>query len=481
MAEQSLPTPIPNGGAIYGCNGTYIMIYNSEFYNNTGSRVSKKQWSEFKKGMGSAICMKIGTVLKLYDSVFRDNIGYLTTILIVTWDDVNTNQSILYVENCLFENNTARTNSVIYLDEFGIAEIINSVFKNNVATYYGGIVALDTSNSTLVKNCTFENNSAINGGGIYINSYDSNYRSNVKIIDSTFTQNTANEHGGAVFSKYGVLEIDNCTFSNNEAYTSGGAVYTHIGLINITNSNFIENSASYGGGLVLKTDENNVTESSFVQNNATVCGGAVYSTMQNVVSTGCIYSNNSAPKGSTVYGAFHAKITKYVAISGYVKLKIIITSLWGMPISNQLLKVKINGYTSGWLKTDSNGKVIFTVPKNKIVTNKTLSITMEQGVCFVTSYLYKYSAKITVPKTVKKSSKLKVTIINKKNNKPFNNTKFKIKVYTGKKYKTFYLKTNSKGVLKVKMDTFKKGNHKIHVYLNTNSNYISKKISFKIK
>ena len=231
----------------------------------------------------------------------------------------------------------------------------------------------------------------------------------------------------------------------------------------------------------MKTDENIVLKSSFVQNTATVCGGAVYSKMQNVVSSECIYLKNSAPKCSKVYGAFYAKITKYEAISGYVKLKIIITSPWKMPVSNQKLKVKINGYTSGWLKTDSNGKVIFTVPKNKAVTKKTLSVTMDQGVCFVTSYLYKYSAKITVPKTVKKSSKLKVTIINKKNNKPFNKTKFTIKIYTGKKYKTFYLKTNAKGLLKVNMNTFKKGNHIIHVYLNTNSNYISKKISFKIK
>lgn len=469
-----------NGGAIYGLEGTDIEIHSSEFFNNSATRVSKLPWKKFKKGMGSVICMRIGTSLKLFDSIIRDNIGYLTTILIITWDDVNINQSTLYVNNCTFENNLARTNAVIYLDEFGIAEIVNSVFRNNAATYSGGIISFDTSRSAVVKDCTFESNSAIKGGALFIGSYDSKSISNVTVVDSTFKDNYATSYGGAIYSVYGNTEIDNCLFENNTSVKNGGAIYAKYESIKIHNSVFRDNEAKYGGALLLKADNNIVESSSFIKNHAYVIGGAIYSSGGRVLSSQCTYSSNNAPKASNVYGLFNVKVTKYVASSGRVKLKIIISSPWKMPLS-QKLKVKIGSYTSGWLKTDSSGKVVYTVPKGKSVTKKSLSFTFNRGFGVMKSYLYKNPGKISVSKTVKKSSKLKVTIKNSQTKKPIKKTYFKVKIYTGKKYKTFKVKSNSKGVIKISMKKFKKGNHKISIYLSTSQYYINKKYSFEIK
>ena len=470
-----------NGGAIYCLESSNVDIYRSEFYNNTAVRVSTLPWKEFKKGMGSVIMMRIGTNLKLIDSIIRDNIGYLTTILVVTWDDVNVNQSTLYVDNCTFENNTARTNSVIYLDEFGIAQILNSIFKNNVATYSGGIISLDTSRSATVENCTFEGNSAIKGGAIFISSYDSSYRSNATIKDSIFTNNAANTYGGAISSTHANTVISNCEFNDNVAKNNGGAIYSNTGRIEISNCEFNRNSGQYGGALLLKSDTNIVKYSSFVGNIASVAGGAIYSSFGVPTSSGCTYLKNYAPKASKVYGQFDVNVTKYVAASGYTKLKIIISSPWHMSLS-QKIKVKLSGYTSGWLKTDSNGKYVFTVPKGKSVTKKTLSITvLNEGFCVINSYLYKNPGKISVPKSVKKSSKLKVTIKNSQTKLPIKKTQFTVKIYTGKKYKTYKIKTNANGIFKISMKKFSRGNHKINVYLSTGSYYINKKISFKIK
>ncbi len=467
-----------NGGAIYGLDSSNITVNNTEFYGNRGIRVSSLAWKEYKCGMGSVICMRIGSNLKLYNSIIRDNIGSLTTILIITWDDVNTDQSTLYVENCLFENNSAKSNGVIYLDEFGIAKIINSTFRHNIVTSYGSVVVFDTSISAIVENCTFEQNCAVSGGAIFITSYDSKYRSHVKIEDSAFIKNSATQ-GGAIVSKYCVTEINNVSFIENYASLYGGAIYSRTGSISIVNSYFSENVADYGGGLYLKTNKNTVFDSSFVKNYAFIAGGAIYSTMKKISTKGCIYSKNIAFKASKIYGAYFAKITKYISANGRVKLKIKLSSLWKMPIS-QKIKIKLPGYTSKWLKTNKKGKLQFRVPKNKAVSKKKLSIKMYPGVCYIKKYAYKRSANITLPDEVKKSSKLKISIRNHGSKKLIKKTKFKVKIYSGNKFKTFNLKTNSKGIIKINMNSFSKGNHKILFYLNNNKYYINKKVSFEI-
>lgn len=467
-----------NGGAIYGLEGTNIDIHSSEFYNNSATRVSKLPWKEYKRGMGSVICMRIGSNLRLFDTVIRDNIGYLTTILIITWDDVNTNQSTLYVKNCLFENNIAKSNGVIYLDEYGIADILDSVFRNNVVTYTGGLITLDTSKKAVVKNCTFDGNSGINGGALYINSLSNDYRSNVTVVDCEFTKNSASNEGGAIFSKYATTSISNSHFEGNTA-VYGGAVFTKIGSIKIYDSMFLKNSADYGGALYLKTDVNKVINSLFTQNYAVKAGGAVFSKMEVVSSSKCSFVKNSASKAPSVYGAFYAKVTKYVSASGAVRLKIVLTSPWNMPIS-QKIKINIPGYTSKWIKTNSKGLIRISIPKNKVVAKKTLTIKMDQGVCFVKSYIYKNPGKITLTKKVKKSSKLKVTIKNSQTKLPIKKIKFKVKIYTGKKYRTYFVKTNSKGIFKLSVKNLSKGNHKINVYLSSSKYYIDKKFSFKV-
>ena len=66
-------------------------------------------------------------------------------------------------------------------------------------------------------------------------------------------------------------------------------------------------------------------------------------------------------------------------------------------------------------------------------------------------------------KTVKKQLQIKVT--NKKSKKLVSGLKLKIKVYTGKKVKTFNAKSNKKGICNVNLNSIKKGTHKISVSL----------------
>lgn len=77
----------------------------------------------------------------------------------------------------------------------------------------------------------------------------------------------------------------------------------------------------------------------------------------------------------------------------------------------------------------------------------------------------------------KRSSKLKITIKDKETNKTIKNLKILFKIKDGKKYKTYTLKTNSKGIATFSTKKLSKGYHKFTI-TSKNDNYkVSKKDS----
>lgn len=91
----------------------------------------------------------------------------------------------------------------------------------------------------------------------------------------------------------------------------------------------------------------------------------------------------------------------------------------------------------------------------------------------------KYPTTVSAPKVTakyKKSKYFTVKIKNKVTKKVLKNTQIILKVYTGKKYKTYKVKTNSKGVAKLNTKRFSVGTHKV-VISSGNKNYYIKKTS----
>lgn len=134
-------------------------------------------------------------------------------------------------------------------------------------------------------------------------------------------------------------------------------------------------------------------------------------------------------------------------------------------------------YKQVTLKTDENGIVKFnpgtlSVGKHKIVASvdnknavgksKTTTITIA-----------KHVPKITAPKkrNLYKTGNFKITVTNKKYGNVMSGVKVQVKVYTGKKYKTFNVKTNSKGIATISTKALSKGTHKVVMTIKSNSHH----------
>lgn len=175
--------------------------------------------------------------------------------------------------------------------------------------------------------------------------------------------------------------------------------------------------------------------------------------------------------------------TKYSKINSFLKVKLISDYTNGLTV---LFKVysgkKYKIYTEN---ADSNGEIVFKIPKSLKAGNHRIEVIFD-GKIMKTTYIniQKAHTIVKAPKVVnkfKKSKYFKVTVKNKETKKLLSNVKVKIKVFTGKKFKTYIVKTNSKGIAKINTKNLKIGTHKV-VISSGNDNYIiSKKSSIKIK
>ena len=168
------------------------------------------------------------------------------------------------------------------------------------------------------------------------------------------------------------------------------------------------------------------------------------------------------------------KVKVYYKSGGYLTVKLT-NSKTKKPIYNGKINIKIfiskNRYYNYNGNTGMNGKLKLLVDTLKPKTykvevsgadNKNFNAKMVKTKIVVK----KTTAKLTPKKlTAKKGAKkyFKITVKNKKTKKPVTKSKLKVKVYTGKKAKTYKVKTNSKGVAKLSTAKLKVGKHKVVV------------------
>lgn len=166
---------------------------------------------------------------------------------------------------------------------------------------------------------------------------------------------------------------------------------------------------------------------------------------------------------------------KYSKINSALKIKIMAKA--GADLKG--LKFAYKVYTKGKAKTyysyaNANGITTFKIPKTLTAGSHKIEIRLLNTNIkkTMTVKIAKAKTSVKAQKVVskfKKSRYFKATV--KYAKKAVKNVKVKIKVYTGKKYKTYAVKTNKKGIAKINTNKLKVGKHRV-VISSGNSNYI---------
>ena len=280
-----------NGGAIYHCIGADLKIINSIFQENTA-----------QNGEGGAI-YDGGGDLKIINSTFTSNSADLDGGAIFNLEGK------LTINKSVFNENAAYNGGAVHNDSGGELTIIESTLIDNIAEWSGGAIDnfeghFTVAESTIIGS-SLKNNAAKIGGAINNRAYA---RSKLTIKDSTLSDNTALECGGAIYSvgngeltmkesslhdnkaKNGAAIVNEnafrlfgCKLSGNKS--SNNIILNH-GFLQIYNASFRENQSMHiilnegsGGNLGIfygKFVENNVEKS-------VVCNCGKFCSIENTI------------------------------------------------------------------------------------------------------------------------------------------------------------------------------------------------------
>lgn len=434
----------------------------------------------------------------------------------ITWEgDYGT------VSNCTFDSNLARGQygmggAILMLGND--CTVVNSTFKNNVAHEFGGAILWNGVNGT-IDNCEFIGNEASGdesgrGGALVIAGdnctvSNSNFTSNhctfmggaifvsdstdSKIVNCNFDGNYLqkeqftvydNAGGGAIFSACEGLLIDSCNFTNNYANFTAGAVHlsNNDTVINsFFDKNYAikdENGYEYGNDLAyfgtLDGYKNNIRLNTFILDYGETEQFAVGINGDDNVSASrmmdIIIGNNTFIKtklNSTI--SFSAGIIfDYATTSSPIQLVVVggIVEAKNIRVLNHpeaKISFSNNALTVSNLPVGKYVLVVTTTPDegyNEASNN--ISVIVNKATAVISA-----SAKSVV---LKKATYWDIKLIDAKSKKPIKNMELTLKVYTGTKYTSIKVKTDSNGVAHFKTSSLTKGKHKI-VVTGTHAGY----------
>ena len=198
----------------------------------------------------------------IVNTVFKDNVA-LDVAGAVYW-----NSSSGKINNSKFISNHAKTAGAILWNDAN-CNIAYTNFNDNYATASAGAVYCNASNSKLDHVNFTANHAANDGGAIWI-------ARSCSVSNSNFKDNYAGGNGGAIYSNGNDVVLSNVNFSKNNVEGKGGAVYVRYDSNIISNAKFDGDYANNDGGAVyFYGDYNKIYNSTFKNTNA-LNGGAVY-------------------------------------------------------------------------------------------------------------------------------------------------------------------------------------------------------------
>lgn len=263
-----------------------------------GAGVTLQNFIDVADQLGPAIYMEDQSCLTVEPGVVVQNIQSNTTGGVICGNRAGTT---INIEGGSFINNSSTQNGSKggfggVIATYGTLNITGGSFEGNSATKKGGAIWLSTNTQSKIKNASFHNNQSDIGGAISASCP-------LEMSECTLTENKAT-WGAGIFAAAGGT-IENSTFSKNSAEKQGGAIYLNAGNLTLSRSNFTENIAAYGGGaLYIGHDgagNSQVSTCKFTQNVSSAFGGGIYLGRNGKLEVSAsTFSNNEAAHGGGI-------------------------------------------------------------------------------------------------------------------------------------------------------------------------------------
>ena len=252
-----------NFGIFDVMEGVTLILRNLNFINTKSIAISMSKdanltvlntiFKNCTSSNGGAIYCGSNSTLDIINSTFTQNTGITGGAI-----DCGSNSTVNIINSTFTQNNAGTTSSGGVIYSSSTLNLINCSFNDNKAGSKGGV--LYTNNKVNITACNFTNNTAPEGGAIYIH-----FKGTVNIMNSSFTQNNAEEDGGAIYNN-GTLDIINSTLENNQAKL-GGAIYQDRNNTILNNCTFNNNKADSAGAIAIWVGRLNMTNCTFYKNN----------------------------------------------------------------------------------------------------------------------------------------------------------------------------------------------------------------------
>ena len=514
-----------------------LSFVNSTFKNNVGIYSAyglTLSGCEFKNNTGSNFTL---ISLKSGNSTFTNatiSNNTFDNILIYVYEKANLDidNSIFNKNHFAYKSSLGDNGAIIYLEESNRLNILNSTIENNKDSYknengdtFENIFVYSSEGGNVkVDNCVFKknslpfalsssnctiNNSKFEQSGV-LNAFDVDFFPLISIENSAFNKLTKGLH----FTN-GYTKINKCNFTNNTCKiirTDDDSFMPNN--MNLTNSNFINNSNIL---IYISSSNANIVNCKFKDNKLTDNRGIIYldelggrtvtikndnktRKFTNTMGTAFDTSLKDYPflilKNGTLTTSYHSgKYFNFKLIFG-VNKKVFDRNFSLTFVIKQgkktIKKITAKNYKTGFVRIKCYNLPVGTYKMYITVNSNSYEINSHWAEYERIPYdLGVRTIKITKAKTIVKAPKVthkrgkskyfKVTVKNKVTKKGVNALKVKLRIYTGKKYKTYTVKTNKNGVAKFNTKKLKRGKHKV-VLLSGNKYFIvSGKTSIKIK
>ena len=231
----------------------------------------------------------------------------------------------------------------------------------------------------------------------------------------------------------------------------------------------------------VNASENRDNSTDVVVNNESIADSMPIFNESNAVSNGSAQtevtkSNLTEPKSISLSVS---KLSTTYGSGKYFKVKVI-DSKAKKPVANVKLILKVYSgkkYKKITAATDSNGIAKYYASNLGIGTHK-VTINVKDSKKFLSKMKYssikisKAKLKISAPKITgyyKESKRYKIAVKNRESKKPMKSIKVMIKVFTGKNYKKYSLKTDKKGIVSFNMKSLPKGKHNVVINIKSTS------------